>query len=93
MGKVCVVGLLGFVMCFSVVWFGCATSPLAPTAKIVDGFVEYTPPENTDDDILGSTSNGVFLVRGRFVERSLRTMEENRELKGRLREQELKNGQ
>ena len=77
-----------------VFWAGCASPPEKPTVTLKDKtgetIIEYIAPENPDDPVLGATDGGLYLVRGQFVKDALNDKNLIKDLRGRLREQELK---
>lgn len=76
-----------------VLWAGCA-SPEKPTVTLKDKtgetIIEYVAPENPDDPVVGATDGGLYLVRAQFVKDALNDKNLIKDLRGRLREQELK---
>ena len=82
----------GYAFCLLVVLqlTGCASEPLAPTVFITDQLVEYTP---SDEDIIGVTEHGLYLVRDKFIKQAMYDAQKVKEQENQIRQLELKGDQ
>lgn len=77
----------GFVCLLALVLLtGCATEP-KPTVFVSDKLVEYEP---SDEDIIGVTEHGLYLVRGDFIRQALYDAQKVKEQENIIRQLELK---
>jgi len=65
----------------------CATEPKEPNVLIEDQIVNYQP---TEGEIVGVTSNRLWIVKESFIRKALNDADRINELEGRLREAEIK---
>ena len=66
---------------------GCGCGHTGTPATVTEQWIKYEPNQ---EEIVGATTNGLYLVRGSFVRQALYDAQTIRELKGRIRQNELK---